>query len=302
MTVIISALKYDYTQVNFSKFRNPDSQDHEVFPSETETVNLANSGYVDSGYDKIYTQTYNSNMISYKHVGATTSALSLSGTNLGFDFTGNSLSGTTTAFAFTEFNRADVIGSTLFFDFDRSFDANALLTVMKTTATSDDISFVSALLAQSDLILLSKYNDQARGYGGDDIMRGYAGVDTLYGDAGVDKIMGGTGRDHLYGGTGADDFVFNDGETGNLASTRDVIYDFSTRSDDLDLRLIDANSRRAGDQNFDFGGTRAGANDVWFARSGSNVIVYGDTNGDARADFAIELRGVSSLTAGDFLL
>lgn len=302
MAVIISSIKYDYTELNFSKFRNPNGQEHDRFPTETETVNLADAGYVDSGYDKVYTQTFNSNLAAYKQAGVVTTGLSLSGTKLGTSFTGNALVGATIAFAFTEFNRADIIGSTLFFDFDRSFEANALLSVMKTTSTADDISFVSTLLANSDLILLSEFNDKARGYNGDDIMRGYAGADTLYGDAGVDKIMGGTGRDHLYGGIGADDFIFNRGDSGNSTTTRDVIYDFYAGSDDLDLSLIDANSKSTVDNKFDFGGTRAGANDVWFARSGGNVIVYGDTNGDARADFEIELRGVSNLSAGDFIL
>ncbi|WP_210213311.1 hypothetical protein, partial [Sinorhizobium medicae] len=32
------------------------------------------------------------------------------------------------------------------------------------------------------------------------------------------------------------------------------------------------------------------------------TVVYGDLNGDGRADFQIELSGLKSLTAGDFLL
>ena len=183
-----------------------------------------------------------------------------------------------------------------------SLSARSILDAARTQSTTDDLALFKTSLQGNDTIIMSNFNDRMNGFSGNDTMQGNNGSDALYGDAGADKITGGTGRDHLYGGTGADDFVFNDGEMGNSASTRDVIYDFSTRSDDLDLRLIDANSRRAGDQNFDFGGTRAGANYVWFARSGNNVIVFGDTNGDARADFARELRGVSSLTAGDFLL
>lgn len=302
MTVVVSTKKYDYTELNFSKFRNPSSQHSERFPTETESLDLADLGYRDSGYEKIYTETYNSNLVAYIEAGAVTNSLTLSGINLGASVTGDTLAGTSAGYTFLEFKNEDLLGATSFFNLDRPFSANALLTVMKTTSTADDIAFASSLLANSDLILLSRYSDKARGYNGDDVMRGYAGADTLYGDAGNDKIMGGTGRDYLYGGAGADDFIFKSGETGNSTSTRDVIFDFSARSDDLDLSLIDANSKTTVDNKFAFGGTKAGSNDVWFARSGSSVIVYGDTNGDAKADFAIELRGVSSLTAGDFIL
>lgn len=302
MTVVVSTKKYDYTELNFSKFRNPSGQNYQTNPDGTETLDLAELGYRDSGYDKVYIETYNSNLRAHKDSGFITNELSLFGIDLGASVTGDTLAGTSAGFSFFEYNKADLTGLTAFFDLDQPFSANALLTVMKTTSTADDIAFVSTFLANSDLILLSRYNDKARGYNGDDVMRGYAGADTLYGDAGNDKIMGGAGRDYLYGGAGADDFIFKSGETGNSASTRDVIFDFSARSDDLDLSLIDANSKTTVDNKFDFGGTKAGSNDVWFARSGSNVIVYGDTNGDARADFAIELRGVSSLTAGDFIL
>ena len=183
-----------------------------------------------------------------------------------------------------------------------SMSAQTILNVVKTPGTSDDLALFSTALKGNDVVTLSQFDDRMNGFAGNDTMLGNGGRDTLYGDAGADRILGGAGRDHLHGGTGADDFVFNDGDTGNSASTRDVIFDFALRSDDLDLRLIDANSRRSGDQNFDFGGTRAGANDVWFARSGSNIIVYGDTNGDSKADFEIELRSISSLSAADFIL
>jgi Ca2+-binding RTX toxin-like protein len=174
-----------------------------------------------------------------------------------------------------------------------SLDARSFSNAYHTKSLADDLALLRSALSKSDQFYLSGSDDKANGFAGNDLM---------YGNNGNDWLQGGMGADRLYGGRGADDFVFNDGESGNSITTRDVIYDFSTGSDDLNLRLIDANSRSNPDDSFDFGGTRAGVNDVWFARSGSSVIVYGDTNGDARADFAIELRGVSSLTAGDFLL
>ena len=54
--------------------------------------------------------------------------------------------------------------------------------------------------------------------------------DLLRGDDGDDVIYGGHARDAIFGGAGADTYVFLDGETEN-----DIIYDFSTTEDKLDL-------------------------------------------------------------------
>ncbi len=174
-----------------------------------------------------------------------------------------------------------------------SMNPTQLLDAIETFTNADEINLVKAELSGADFFELSAFGDYAMGYGGADLLRGNEGDDSL---------RGGMGRDDLYGGNGADDFIFDDRETGKGATRRDVIYDFVAGSDDLDLRLIDANAARAGDQAFRFGGSTAGANQVWFVQSGGNVIVYGDTNGDRTADFEIELRGVASLAKGDFLL
>jgi serralysin len=86
----------------------------------------------------------------------------------------------------------------------------------------------------------------------------------------------------------------------------DVISDFlRSDKDRISLTGVDANSNVAGDQNFAFIGSSAftgAAGQLRFERSGSNTMVFGDTNGDKLADFAIQLVGNVSLTAGDFLL
>ncbi len=174
-----------------------------------------------------------------------------------------------------------------------SMSAASLQSAMKTTGTADDIALMKKALSGADTFLLSDDGDRAYGYSGIDTMKGYGGNDYL---------RGGTGQDKLYGGTGADDFIYNDGETGKTSTTRDIIYDFVKGTDDLDLRYVDANTKKSGDQAFVYSGTTADNNEVWYKKSGANVIVYGDNSGDGVADFAIELRNVSSLSAGDFLL
>ncbi len=174
-----------------------------------------------------------------------------------------------------------------------SLSASSLKSAIGTASTTDDIALMKAALTGADTFILSSESDRAYGYGGKDTMKGYGGNDYL---------RGGTGQDKLYGGTGADDFIYNDGETGKTSTTRDIIYDFVKGTDDLDLRYVDANTKKSGDQAFVYSGTTADNNEVWYKKSGANVIVYGDNTGDGVADFAIELRNVSSLSATDFLL
>jgi len=184
----------------------------------------------------------------------------------------------------------------------------------------------------SDTIYGDGGDDRLHGNGGNDMLVGGDGADTLFGDAGNDTLVGGDGADTLSGGSGRDILAGGAGrdvmtggsdrdmfdinsvkETGKTASTRDVITDFKTGEDKLDLSTIDASSRSTGDQAFRFvskpGGPFSGAaGELRFFqedRSGTandRTIVHGDVNGDRIADFQIELSGLKTLTAGDFLL
>jgi Ca2+-binding RTX toxin-like protein len=144
--------------------------------------------------------------------------------------------------------------------------------------------------------------------GGSDIDRifGLAGNDTLLGQGGSDLLTGGAGRDTMTGGLLRDVFDFNKiTETGKTGSTRDVIKDFTHGVDDIDLRTIDASTKAGGNQNFKFIGTQKFHNvagELHYLKSGGNTIIEGDINGDGRADFQIQLTGLKTLSAGDFLL
>jgi hypothetical protein len=119
------------------------------------------------------------------------------------------------------------------------------------------------------------------------------------------------GSDSLYGGVDKvrDVFDFNSIAESKVGTARDKVYNFLKGIDDLDLKTIDANTKVSGDQAFKFAGTKVAANSVWYAAKevdGSSktkdIIVYGDVNGDAKADFEIGLVGVTSLTTADFVL
>ena len=147
-------------------------------------------------------------------------------------------------------------------------------------------------------------NDVLRGGLGNDRLSGDADNDTLAGDGGADQLQGGLGRDLLYGGADSvrDVFVFAATADSSAGTSRDVIYNFASGVDDIALSAIDANASVTGNQAFGWGGNVAGANKVWFTTANGNVTVFADTTGDRVADFSVVVVGVTSLTAGDFIL
>ncbi|WP_298933580.1 hypothetical protein [uncultured Ramlibacter sp.] len=127
-----------------------------------------------------------------------------------------------------------------------------------------------------------------------------AGNDTLAGDAGNDALTGGAGADTMSGGLGADTFVFT--KTSDAAiSAWDVVLDFrAVEGDRIDLHTIDANDSVAGNQAFAYIGTAvfvegSAAGKLRFDAAAH--MLYGSTNADANAEFAIELVGVNTLAA-----
>ncbi len=157
-------------------------------------------------------------------------------------------------------------------------------------------------------------NDTLNGASNDDRLIGGVGRDVLIGGAGNDVLIGGFGRDVMTGGLGADDFDFNaPGETGKTLLTLDKIKDFQHLVDDIDLSTIDANGVAAGNAAFKFQALKGAAFTGvkgqlhWLqinaaGTANDRTIVEGDINGDKHADFQIELTGLKTLTAGDFIL
>lgn len=158
----------------------------------------------------------------------------------------------------------------------------------------------------NDTIDAAGGNDTVLGNLGNDRLTGGTGDDRLLGGAGADRLIGGAGRDVMAGGAAdgaADVFVFtriSDSRTG--ATTRDLIQNFVSGRDDIDLSGIDANTARTGNQAFTFNGTTAKANAVWYVDIGSDLVLRGDINGDGRADFEVQLANLNQIRAGDFLL
>lgn len=143
------------------------------------------------------------------------------------------------------------------------------------------------------------------GNSGANILTGGAGNDTIAASAGADTLIGGDGRDILRGG--ADDaardvFLFRSAVESRAGTARDVIFDFQSGVDDIDLRALDANVKLAGDQAFAFSGQTARANAVWYVKLGSDLLLRADIDGNTSFDFEVHLKALGTLVARDLLL
>jgi Ca2+-binding RTX toxin-like protein len=127
--------------------------------------------------------------------------------------------------------------------------------------------------------------------------------DVLIGNAGANILRGAGGVDTLTGGNGKDKFDFNAlSEMGTLRGTRDVITDFAQGQDRIDLSGLDANTATIHNDAF----TGFIANDTSFTAAGqlmmSNGVLYGNTNADSTAEFAIQVTGITTLSVSDMVL
>lgn len=137
-----------------------------------------------------------------------------------------------------------------------------------------------------------------------DVITGGDGSDRIRGDEGADVLGGGFGADQLTGGSGTDRFVFFDDALKRAFAT-DRVTDFSQREyDQLDVSGIDANTDTDTLNAFRFIGAKAfgkEAGELRYEIHGSQTRVLGDTDGDGRADFAIQLDGKITLEFNDFV-
>lgn len=136
-----------------------------------------------------------------------------------------------------------------------------------------------------------------------DIILGLAGDDDLRAGDGNDQLVGGLGADTQIGGAGNDLFVFET-VADSAAGAADLITDFTSGADRLDLSAIDAIDGVAG-SDFTAIGTNTftgTAGQLRYEQSGLMTSVYGDTDGDEIADLEITLTGLITLTGGDVIL
>ena len=142
---------------------------------------------------------------------------------------------------------------------------------------------------------------------GNDLLSGTLTGDVLTGGLGADILTGnGDTKTKTTSTSDGDYFNFDSvAEIGKKKGLRDIITDFSF-AEKIDLSTIDANGAKKGDKAFKFlkkeGADLTKAGQVGFDQKKAMTLVYGDTNGDRKADFILELTGRVDLDKDHFVL
>jgi Ca2+-binding RTX toxin-like protein len=208
----------------------------------------------------------------------------------------------------------DYIGSDSIYELDSLYlfddNVNSLISMYDINIQFniyDDFSsggYFSNILSSNDSIYGNRYADNLSAGRGNDAVYGYAGNDTLTGGAGKDKIAGGAGSDR---------FIFeSSSESSTGATSADVITDFTTGSDRINLSAIDAFDPSSANDTFVWKGTSSFSSTSKgevryekFNNSGTSndyTMVWIDTDRDSDVEMAVRLTGLHSLTESDFIL
>lgn len=135
-----------------------------------------------------------------------------------------------------------------------------------------------------------------------DVLIGNHESNRLAGGAGWDIVIGGKGADTLIGGFGADQFRFRN----DFDARADRILDFRRgQGDKIDLRPVDAEEGRGGNQRFDFIGQRRFSGDegeLRYVRANGETRIFADTDGDRQAELTIILDDPINMLMSDFFL
>lgn len=177
--------------------------------------------------------------------------------------------------------------------------------ILHAMMTGNEAAFLQ-FLARSAVKLNGGAGDDAYTAGSkDDTLNGNAGSDTLIGGRGNDKLSGGANADTLSGGAGKDRFIFK-AVADSSTDAFDTIADFNGgQGDRLNLKAIDADATKSGNQTFIFIGTdefSGTAGELRFEKNGTATDVQGDVDGDGTADFLIHLEKNGDLSASFVLL
>lgn len=179
---------------------------------------------------------------------------------------------------------------------------------------TDRISGFEVLVGGSgaDRFFGSARSEALDGQLGDDLLIGRGGADSLSGVLGADTLVGGAGGDLLdcsaFADSARDVIVFTrlaDSGRGTDFAVVDRIRVFETGRDSIDMHALDAAPNLAGNQAFVFRGAgsfSSARGELRLEVIGANTLVHVDIDGDAASEMNFWVMGVTTLTAGDFLL
>jgi serralysin len=144
--------------------------------------------------------------------------------------------------------------------------------------------------------------EDAKGGAGDDRMTGNGASNRLTGQDGDDRLTGLGGRDVLAGGRGDDVFVFGAAAHSRAGAADRLVQGGGAAAfeagDLIDLRGVDADALRGGDQAFVFG-TGQGRGHLWVEERGRASFVCGNIDGDRAAELEVEIND-GAARAGDY--
>lgn len=134
--------------------------------------------------------------------------------------------------------------------------------------TAQDTGFGTDIILNVERATGGHGNDRLTGNDARNDLRGNGGDDTIAGGAGADRLEGGPGADHLHGSIdlSAEPFVLSSAGASRAGSGRDVIHDFLSGIDRIDLSDLDADMTAPGRQTLNFG-AEASAHGVWTVTS-----------------------------------
>lgn len=168
-------------------------------------------------------------------------------------------------------------------------------------------------------------NDELRGKGGNDTLSGHKGRDKLYGNSGSDflfgnerayllnggsgmdylfggngndRLIGGMGKDTLSGEAGADTFIFKSAAESRNTKNADVIWDFETGVDVVNLSTVAEGLTFIGAHSF----SGTGAEIKTSLNASGNTVIRVDADGDGNADMRIILDNGATISGADFIL
>jgi serralysin len=129
-------------------------------------------------------------------------------------------------------------------------------------------------------------------------------IENAIGGSGNDILVANQTTNRLTGGAGTDTFRFHSTGDSGLGGLADLLTDFVSGSDRIDLSSIDANVNAGGDQAFSFIGSNAFtgvAGQLRYEVEGNNVRILADVDGNGVADMSI-LATTPTIVASDFIL
>lgn len=175
-----------------------------------------------------------------------------------------------------------------------TFAANASMVMADGSVAAGETLTITTAAAGSSIVDKHERDGILHLIGGTGVDGFYAGWgnDTLEGGDGNDSLYGNRGADELSGGTGADEFVYTKAAQ-SVRGGADLITDLDN-SDTINLSSIDADTTQKDQQHFTLVESfshHAGELTFGYDAETGYTRLAGDLDGDAKADFVVQIAG-----------